>query len=55
MDSIAGISNSYGNVFGLMPHPERFVFPSQYPASQNLVDKTPWGRIIFQNAVDYIG
>ena len=28
LDNIAGISNSVGNVFGLMPHPERAVDPA---------------------------
>ncbi len=28
LDNIAGISNAHGNVFGLMPHPERAVDPT---------------------------
>ncbi len=29
---IAGITNSVGNVLGLMPHPERFIRPVHHPA-----------------------
>jgi phosphoribosylformylglycinamidine synthase II/phosphoribosylformylglycinamidine synthase I len=29
--SIAGLSNSAGNVLGLMPHPENHIFPWQHP------------------------
>lgn len=31
VDDIAGICNQAGNVFGLMPHPEDHVMPSQHP------------------------
>ena len=31
IDDIAGICNSSGNVFGLMPHPEDHVFAQQHP------------------------
>jgi phosphoribosylformylglycinamidine synthase len=31
MGNIAGITNRRGNIFGLMPHPERFVMKYQFP------------------------
>ncbi len=31
-EGIAGITNSSGNVLGLMPHPERFLVPEHHPA-----------------------
>ena len=39
-DAIAGIVNARGNVFGLMPHPER--------ASEALLGSTD-GRVIFES------
>lgn len=54
-DDIAGVCDASGLVFGLMPHPERFVDAIQHPA---------WGRrgkvgvgeglAIFQNAVRHV-
>jgi phosphoribosylformylglycinamidine synthase subunit PurQ / glutaminase len=54
-DDIAGVCDASGLVFGLMPHPERFVDAIQHPA---------WGRrgragvgeglAIFQNAVGHV-
>jgi phosphoribosylformylglycinamidine (FGAM) synthase-like amidotransferase family enzyme len=31
ISAIAGVCNTAGNVFGLMPHPERYVSPYQHP------------------------
>ncbi|MBN1401736.1 MAG: phosphoribosylformylglycinamidine synthase I [Anaerolineae bacterium] len=31
VDDIAGICNTAGNVFGLMPHPEDHIYPQQHP------------------------
>jgi len=31
VDNIAGICDITGRIFGLMPHPERHLFPSQHP------------------------
>jgi phosphoribosylformylglycinamidine synthase len=31
VDDIAGICNAQGNVFGLMPHPEDHIVPTQHP------------------------
>ncbi len=55
LNSIAGISNAAGTIFGLMPHPERFVKFSQHP---NWTRYRPGRKIaeglpIFQNAVAY--
>ncbi|MDR2860580.1 MAG: phosphoribosylformylglycinamidine synthase I [Elusimicrobiota bacterium] len=51
---IAGISNKDGNVFGLMPHPERYIFALQHPAREGFDGEYGWGKVIFQNAVEYI-
>jgi phosphoribosylformylglycinamidine synthase len=49
---VAGLTDKTGRVFGLMPHPERFVDRTQHPhwtaAGDNLA---PDGLAIFQAAV----
>ena len=52
MGDIAGVCNAAGNVFGLMPHPERFVTPYQHPDRSGL--HPPLGLRIFENAVRYV-
>jgi phosphoribosylformylglycinamidine synthase I len=49
---IAGVCNASGNVFGLMPHPERYVSSQQHP--QRRGDKCGDGLLIFQNAYNYV-
>jgi phosphoribosylformylglycinamidine synthase len=52
--NVAGLSDPTGRILGLMPHPERFLFPTQHPRwtrRNSLPD--PDGRRIFQNAIDY--
>lgn len=48
--NIAGICNARGTVFGLMPHPERYVHPLQHPQRQGRGD----GLLIFNNAFVYV-
>ena len=51
--NIAGICNTRGNVFGLMPHPERYVQSLQHPqrrGNHGLGD----GLLIFKIAFDYV-
>jgi phosphoribosylformylglycinamidine synthase I len=53
LGNIAGICNARGNVFGLMPHPERYVQALQHPqrrGDQGMGD----GLLIFKNAFDYV-
>ena len=54
--NIAGICNGKGNVFGLMPHPERFVFRWQHPSRLHRGDGTEfgWGLEIFKNAIKFV-
>ena len=55
VDSIAGLTDTTGRVLGLMPHPERFVRPTQHPRWTRLKDKIDAdGMTIFHNAVKYI-
>jgi len=55
MDSIAGLTDTTGRILGLMPHPERFVRPTQHPHWSRLKEKPASdGTTIFNNAVKYI-
>jgi len=55
--NIAGICDPTGRIFGLMPHPERFLDPTNHPAwtRQESLPKHGDGLRIFQNAVAYFG
>jgi phosphoribosylformylglycinamidine synthase len=53
LNQIAALSNKDGNVFGLMPHPERYVLALQHPNRAGFDGQFGWGKIIFQNAVNY--
>ena len=57
VDDIAGVCDSTGLVFGLMPHPERYVEPFQHPAwtSQNPLPTVGRGLRVFENAVRHVG
>jgi phosphoribosylaminoimidazole synthetase len=52
MGNVAGICNERGNVFGLMPHPERYVQALQHP--QRRGDGMGDGLLIFKNAYAYV-
>jgi len=52
LNSIAGITDSTGRIFGLMPHPERFMFKEQWPYFRTK-EMVPYGAQIFKNAVEY--
>jgi len=51
---IAGICNLEGNIFGLMPHPERALYWWQQPdwTRQNQMLQYGDGKLIFQSVVD---
>jgi phosphoribosylformylglycinamidine synthase len=54
-NSIAGICNKQGNVFGLMPHPERYVYKYQHPSGKGMDSgEFGWGLAIFKNAVNMV-
>ena len=56
IDNIAGICNHIGNVFGMMPHPERTFYRHQHPnwtkvgLDKNFGD----GRAVFESVLEYI-
>lgn len=52
--NIAGICDATGRVFGLMPHPERFIRRTQHPRwTRERSDKPGDGMRIFENAVGW--
>jgi len=51
--NIAGICNVQGNVFGLMPHPERYVHALQHPQRRGVQGQGD-GLLIFKNAYEYV-
>ena len=51
--NIAGICNAQGNVFGLMPHPERYVNALQHPQRRGTANGQGDGLLIFKNAYEY--
>lgn len=55
--NVAGICDPSGRIFGLMPHPERFLFPTNHPSwtRQSSLPEHGDGLKIFQNAVAYFG
>ncbi len=55
MDSIAGICNSTGRIFGLMPHPEKNTYSICDPRSTRI--ELPFegeGVLLFRNGIKYI-
>lgn len=57
--AIAGLCDPSGRIFGMMPHPEAYLFPENHPSwdRQRLNGTLPeegLGLRIFRNAVDFI-
>lgn len=53
LNAIAGVCDASGRIFGLMPHPERFVVSTQYPNWRRTFIREPHGLPIFRNAVEF--
>jgi len=54
LDDIAGICDPTGRIFGLMPHPERHVEPTQHPRwTREGLKPEGDGVKVFRNAVDF--
>jgi phosphoribosylformylglycinamidine synthase subunit PurQ / glutaminase len=59
LHAIAGLCDPTGRIFGLMPHPEAYLFPENHPQwpRQKLDGTLPeagLGLTIFQNAVNFL-
>jgi phosphoribosylformylglycinamidine synthase len=57
---VAGVCDSSGRIFGLMPHPERFIDIFQHPHWTRIIENEKYkeknnggGLKIFQNAISY--
>ncbi|MEM1109943.1 MAG: phosphoribosylformylglycinamidine synthase subunit PurQ [Planctomycetota bacterium] len=55
---IAGVCDPTGLVFGLMPHPERYLHATNHPQwtrrGDEFMNETPVGLRYFQNAVEHV-
>lgn len=51
--NVAGLCDETGRVFGLMPHPERHIDPTQHPRWTREKHDRGDGLAIFENAVEY--
>ena len=54
LNAIAGVCDPTGRIFGLMPHPERFVEVIQHPNWRRGHISYPHGLPFFKNAIRYI-
>ncbi|MDR1259914.1 MAG: phosphoribosylformylglycinamidine synthase I [Endomicrobium sp.] len=54
IEEVATLSNVKGNVFVIMPHPERYIFALQHPGRIGFNSKYGFRKIIFQNAVYFV-
>jgi phosphoribosylformylglycinamidine synthase len=52
--SIAGLCNEAGNVFGVMPHPERVFAPGQHFDARRRRRETGDGRAVFESVLDHV-
>jgi phosphoribosylformylglycinamidine synthase len=51
--NVAGICDPSGRIFGLMPHPEAFLFPENHPRWTRETIEEGWGLRIFETGVSY--
>ena len=53
--AIAGICDPTGRLFGIMPHPEAYLYPVNHPRwTREKVPEEGMGLAIFRNAIGYI-
>lgn len=53
--NVAGLCDETGRVFGLMPHPERHIDPTNHPRWTRRQADRGEGLAVFENAVRYFG
>ena len=59
LNAIAGLCDPSGRIFGLMPHPEAYVYPENHPQWEmqklhGILPEHGLGLALFRNAVDYL-
>lgn len=55
LHNVAGICNEAGNVFGMMPYPERVFYKYTYPdwMRENTHDWMGDGKAVFESVIEY--
>jgi phosphoribosylformylglycinamidine synthase subunit PurQ / glutaminase len=59
LNAIAGLCDPSGRVFGLMPHPEAYLYPENHPRwevqqQHGALPDQGMGLLLFRNAVEYL-
>lgn len=55
LEDITGVCDPSGRIFGMMPHPERYLFKENHPRWTSGVGSDEYnGSLIFKNARDYV-
>jgi phosphoribosylformylglycinamidine synthase subunit PurQ / glutaminase len=59
LNAIAGICDPSGRIFGLMPHPEAYLYPENHPQweiqkQRGVLPEQGLGLTLFRNAVEYL-
>jgi phosphoribosylformylglycinamidine synthase subunit PurQ / glutaminase len=59
LHAIAGICDPSGRIFGLMPHPEAYLYPENHPQweiqkQRGVLPEQGLGLALFRNAVEYL-
>ena len=54
INAIAGITDPTGRIFGMMPHPEKFVDLTQYPNWRREKIIKPHGLSLFENIIKFL-
>lgn len=55
VDDIAGICDDTGRIFGIMPHPEAYLYKTNHPRwTRENVPEEGMGVQVFRNAVEYV-
>ena len=55
LENIAGICDETGRIFGLMPHPEAYLYKTNNPRwTREKLSEEGMGVKVFRNAVDFI-
>ena len=54
LNAIAGVTDPTGRVFGMMPHPEKFVDVTQFPNWRREEITKPHGAFIFEEMINYV-
>ncbi len=59
MNAIAGLCDPTGRIFGMMPHPEAYLYPENHPqwelqAKKGILPENGLGLALFRNAVEHL-